>query len=347
MPFGVIDVGDGSVSDTDGTADTMRERAGESRIKLWLLLQANRLLVTAVMAALVFVLFMAGALIEPNLSNVLQNRSAIAYTFSAMVNGLVMGATIVVTINQLIISQENGPLGDQSERMSGALEFRDDVQSVVGEPPPADPSRLLRSLVASTREQADRLRDAVADTSDRRLRSEVTDFCESVIDNAEVVTERLEGAQFGTFDVLQAALDYNYGRKIFRVDQIRHEYDGSLDDTQRDALEGLRAALVLFGPTREHIKTLYFQWELVDLTRLILYTAIPGIVVAVFMMTYITPSTVPGRTIGVENLLWVDGIAFTITMVPFLLLTAYVIRIATVAKRTLAIGPHILRDSKR
>ena len=39
------------------TTNTMRERAGESRLKLWLLLKANRLHITAVLALTVFVSF--------------------------------------------------------------------------------------------------------------------------------------------------------------------------------------------------------------------------------------------------------------------------------------------------
>jgi hypothetical protein len=43
----------------------------------------------------------------------------------------------------------------------------------------------------------------------------------------------------------------------------------------------------------------------------------------------------------------VVGGAFTITLVPFLLFVSYLLRILTVAKRTLAIGPLILRESQR
>ncbi len=37
----------------------------------------------------------------------------------------------------------------------------------------------------------------------------------------------------------------------------------------------------------------------------------------------------------------------TVAVMPFLLLIAFALRIATVAKRTLAIGPFIRRDSSR
>ena len=43
------------------TADTMRGRAGESRLKLWVLLRANRLVVAGGVTVVVFVAFVAVA----------------------------------------------------------------------------------------------------------------------------------------------------------------------------------------------------------------------------------------------------------------------------------------------
>lgn len=42
----------------------------------------------------------------------------------------------------------------------------------------------------------------------------------------------------------------------------------------------------------------------------------------------------------------VVGAAFAVTLLPFLLFVSYVLRVLTLAKRTLAIGPLVLRDSK-
>jgi len=44
-------------------------------------------------------------------------------------------------------------------------------------------------------------------------------------------------------------------------------------------------------------------------------------------------------TLGLPNLLLIVAGAFTVSVLPFLLLLSYILRIATVAKRTLAIGP--------
>ena len=103
----------------------------------------------------------------------------------------------------------------------------------------------------------------------------------------------------------------------------------------------------MFGPAREHVKTLYFEWALVTLSQLIIYAAIPALAVAGIMLTVAEPGTFPGSTFGIANITYLVGAAFTVTLVPFLLFASYVSRIVTVAKRTLAIEPLILRESQR
>ncbi|ELY43899.1 hypothetical protein [Natronorubrum tibetense] len=336
------------MSDKVSTQDTMRERADESRLKLWLLLSANRTIVTVVLSVVFFALFVGvGSQLEPPLSVLLEERGVIETLFSAMIGALITGVTLVVTISQLIISEENGPLGEQHRRMSETMDFRDHVTDLVGKPSPADPSALLRNLINATDSRAEQFQASVDGVDDQELADEVEEFTESLTGNADTVREKLDGAQFGTFEVLNAALDYNYSWKIFQLERLEDDYEDALDDDHRDAIDELRTALVMFGPAREHVKTLYFQWELIDLSRLILYVAMPALLVAGSVFTFVDASTAPGTTAGVENVLWIVAVGFTITLIPFFLLTAYVLRIATAAKRTLAIGPLILRSSQR
>ncbi|SEO46396.1 hypothetical protein SAMN04487948_102539 [Halogranum amylolyticum] len=330
------------------TANTMRERADESRLKLKILLSANRLLVTGVLALVFFVVFMIlGQLYYPSLQTDLQTGDTIETLFSTMLGAIITGTTLIVTISQLVISQENGPLGDQHERMSSAMDFRSYTSELLGRPVPVDPSAFLRLIVDATQQRASALRDAVADTGDEELKHDVDEFTDSLTGNADEVRDQLDGAQFGSFDVLFAALNFNYGWKIFQVERIAYEHDETLSNEEHQLLEELKTTLSMFGPAREHIKTLYFQWALIDLSQLILYVSLPALVVTGGMLAFVGDSTFTGVTLGIENILWIVDAAFTISLLPFLLLVAYIARIATIAKRTLAIGPLILRDSQR
>ncbi|WP_266077127.1 hypothetical protein [Haladaptatus caseinilyticus] len=328
------------------TANTMRERAGESRIKLWILLGARRLVVTGVIAFIFFASFIvAGAVLYPPLKAEIAKADTIETMFSTMIGANITGTTLVVTISQLVISQENGPLGDQRQRMSDAMDFRNFVGEMLGHTTPSDPSTFLKKIIDATETRANELRDSVSEIDE--LCEELDEFIDSLTGNADTVKDQLDGATFGTFNVLFAALDFNYSWKIFHVERMRDEYSDSLDDEQHRKFERLKTSLSMFGPAREHIKTLYFQWALIDLSQLILYAAIPALFVAGAMLAFVGSGTFTGTTLGVTDILWVVSGAFTVTLVPFMLLVSYILRIATVAKRTLAIGPLILRDSQR
>ncbi|MFB6112385.1 MAG: hypothetical protein ABEJ35_07620 [Halobacteriaceae archaeon] len=330
-----------------GTADTMRDRADESRAKLWLLLQADRLVITALLSGIVFGTLLVVGAVEPDLLARLESGDTKATVFSTTLGAVVTATTLVVTISQLVVSQENGPLGDQHERMSNTMDFREYAEELYDGPPPADPSAFLQGLVDEANRRAVALQESVGETDDEALVAEIGDFTESVIGNAQAVQEQLEGAKFGSFDVLFAALNFNYSWKIFQTERIADDYAATLDGETETRLAELRTALTMFGPAREHIKTLYFQWALINLSQLIVYAAVPAILASAGMLIFFGTGPISGTTLGVSNLLLTVAGAFTISMTPFLLLLAYVSRIATVAKRTLAIGPLILRESQR
>lgn len=330
------------------TANTMRERSNESRLKFWILLKANRLLATAVLAVVFFVVFVvAVSVLPPPLVTQLENSDTIDTLFSGMIGAIITGVTLVVTIGQIVISQENGPLGEQRQRMEDSMDFRDFSEELIGSPSPADPSAFLRNLVDASQERAEAVRDGLADIESDQLKWEVDQFTESLIGNSETVRDQLDGARFGSFDVAFAALNYNYGWKIFQVERILNDHDEDLGDPENDLLNELKTALSMFGPAREHIKTLYFEWALTSLSQIIMYAAIPALAVAGVMMVIGEAGTAPGSTLGFENIAILLGAAFTVTLLPFFLLVSYLSRIVTLAKRTLAIEPLILRNSQR
>ncbi len=340
--------GDGDDDVSIGTANTMRERGNSTGLRLLTLMRLNRLVLTGALAFVVFAAFVfLVTVLDPSFVQRVRSGDLIDTMFSSMITVIVTGSTLVVSIGQLVLSQEDGPLGDQRGRMSDTLDFRQYTSELIDGPTPADPSAFLREIIHVTADRGKRLNERFQENDNERVRSEVDEFTDSLLGNADEVEEQLEGASFGTFDVLFAALNFNYSWKIFQVERIATEHDEHLGESERQLLKELKTALSMFGPAREHIKTLYFQWELIAFSQLTLYTAVPALIVAGVMLGIVEASTFPGRTLGVENIVWVVGGAFTITLVPFLLFVSYLLRILTVAKRTLAIGPLILRESQR
>ncbi|WP_232686330.1 hypothetical protein [Halobacterium zhouii] len=337
-----------SDGEDDQPSDQMRDRGAQSSWKLWFLMDANRIVVSGVFLAVVFVTMVVGATLNPTPAYaLLTNGDPTDTLFNALVGSTITGVTLVLTLSQLVLSQELGAAGDQRERMEGAMDFRRDAASAAGiDVAPTEPSAFLRGLVEGTRDKAGRLADAVPD--DDSDASDVVDtYVDDLTENADQVAAELEGAEFGEFDVVWAALNYNYSWKIYAGERIRAEYGEALSEDATEALAELLDLLELFGPAREHFKTLYFQWELSDLSRVLLYAAVPALAVAIFALVFFDPSNFPGHTLGVNHAVVVVSAATTVAVVPFVLLLAYILRIVTVTKRTLSIGPFILRKTSR
>jgi len=338
-----------SETDVDSPEDTMRERAAGSRVKLWLLLDANRRVVTGALVVVVFATLVAFGTFGPvALRDAMSSSDPVETAFQGFLTAIITGVTLVVTLNQLVLSQELGGVADQRERMSGAMSFRRDVEDAVEAPvAPPEPAQFLRALLDSTTASAEDLAAAADESDDEQFVERAEKLADGVAGNANAVADRLDDAQFGTFDVLSAALDFNYSWKVYEARRLRESHD-SLSPAAEEALDALVDALTFFGPAREHVKTLYFRWELVDLSRAILYAAVPALLVSVGMILYGNdPAIATGATLGVDNLVWLTSGAVAVAVVPFAVLLAYVLRIATVAKRTLAIGPFVLRDTDR
>ncbi|EFW94131.1 hypothetical protein ZOD2009_03270 [Haladaptatus paucihalophilus DX253] len=341
------------MSESDGSAqpgDTMRERVDESRLKLWILMEANRWLVAAVILLAVFAALVVLGVLDPSplQQYIGPSDDAVDTVFQGFVGAIITGVTLVVTLNQLVLSQELGPVGDQQSRMEGAMQFRREVEDALDVPTaPPEPASFMQALLEETKSRANALADAVDESRDEDLKDEIGSYVDGLTGNADEVSDTLEDTQFGTFDVLSAILNFNYSWKIFLARKIRNEHADALTDEVDEAFDDIIESLTFFGPSREHFKTLYFQWELVNLSRAMLYTAVPALVVTISMIIYFDAKAIPGSTFGISNDVLTVSLASTIAIVPFIILLSYILRIATVAKRTLSIGPFILRETKR
>lgn len=333
--------------DWSSSAERLRGRSGENWLVHWLFLDANRWLVAGMLSLGSFLSLVALGAFAPSLRAAMERTAPVETTFQALIAALITGVTLVLAINQLVLSQELGRLGDQSTWMDEAMEFRRDVEMLFETTGPPDPARFLQALVRTSSDRAETLRNAVGDTDDAELRDRTDQLVDNIVRNSAEIDSQLETARFGEFGVLRAGLNYNYSWKIYAVRRLRHEHEADLEDDDHEAFEELIDVLTLFGPALEHFKSLYFQWELVNLTRAILYTAIPALVVSIATVLYLSPNVLPGAALGVDSMVWLVSASATFALVPFFVLASYVVRIATISKRTGSLGPFILRDSER
>lgn len=342
------------MSERSDTDETREEPFNSPSLGSQLLMLANRWILTGVILLASFLTLVLLSLLELTpLRAVATEQDTIETLFAAFIGAIITGTAIVVTINQLVLSQELGAVGDQYDRMREAMTFRRDVEEIVdsGVSSPS-PAGFLSNILEGIETNANTLQETVVDESsnnlsaeelDEDLSAELSRYAESVAINARTVNSQLEETQFGTFEVLWNVLQFDYSRNIHRGRQLREEYQDTLSDETDEALAALVESLTVFAPAREHFKTLYFQWELINLSRALLYVAIPALIVMAGFIMFVDATTLPGEALGVDNLVWLTAGGFTVGITPFVIFMVYVLRIATVAKQTLAMGPFVLR----
>lgn len=333
-----------SIKGTPG--NKLHKRLNHNRLKLWFFMGGNRLLVAGLLVVAVFIMLFAAGSLSPAVENYIRSSDSVDTLFQALLTAIISGVTIVVSLNQLVLSQELGAVKDQRERMEGALQFRKDVADII--PPPVSPSRpsqFIRILIKVAAERAKALQDLTNSSVEENLKQEISNFTSSLIKNSKQVAEELDAAQFGEFDVISSALNFNYSWKIFTARRIKKEFSDSLSQREKSELEKLIEVLNLFGPTREHFKTLYFQSDLIDLSRRILLAALPALLVSCYMIIFFNAKTYNINIFNSSTLVFFTALNTTISLLPFLILISYVFRIATITKHTLSIGPFILRET--
>lgn len=327
-----------------GLRSTVGDR--ESILK-WFLLDASRRTVTLLLTVACFAVLTAFGTLDLPLVEVFSDADTIETLFQTLIGVLITGMTLVVSINQLVLSQEFGSLGRQSERMDRSMTFRKESEREFQWTGPPEPDRFLETLVNTSVDRAEALREAVDGNPDRMLRERVDQLVDRIADSADGITDELADAQFGEFTIMRAAIAYNYSWKIYVIRRVYWEHQDSLDDDEREAFDDLVDILELFGPAEEFFKAHYLQWELVNLSRRILFTGIPALIASIVASIYLKPELISGSLFGVPVLVWLVNVGVTFALVPFFVFSAYVFRTATIAKQSGAIGPFVLHESER
>lgn len=170
----------------------------------------------------------------------------------------------------------------------------------------------------------------------------MNEYVDNLEGNADTAHGELDSAEFGSFAVISPALDFNYAEKMHDIRRLGEQYEDDLSREERGAFRDMLEAVTMFGPVREYVKVLYLQWAFVKLSRAILYTSIPALIVSGGIVVFVDVTSFSGTFLGINTMLWIVSAGFTISLTPFLVFIAYVLRLATLAKQTLTVGPLVL-----
>lgn len=115
-----------------GTAGSRRERASE-----WLLLDGRRENVSIALAALFFAFFSTLTVVGPV---PLLDVQSLFYVYSGLIAGNITIVTVVVSINQLLLSRELQTPGELREQIDEVIEYRSEVEDATARSRPSNRS---------------------------------------------------------------------------------------------------------------------------------------------------------------------------------------------------------------
>jgi hypothetical protein len=301
----------------------------------------SRLTIAGLILAVFFVgMTVLGAWQPTGTGAILTADDSVDTLYQALLTATITGVTLVLTISQLVLSQELGAIGDQRERLDGAMKFQQDFEDLSGlDVTPAEPASFFEAMLEQIADRVDHILEATD------LEDECVDVLTQIRKRARTLVKDLKDAEFGRFQVVRLALEFDYSKMIAEARAILNRRDDSVTEPGRAATEELNELLQMFGVAREHFKTLFFQWELTELSRRIMVSAVPAILASAAMLTYFQPGDFVGSTLGLNHASLLVTATTTISLAPFALLVAYMARIMTVTQETLSVGPFLLRTT--
>ncbi|WP_255682122.1 hypothetical protein [Natrinema sp. SYSU A 869] len=122
---------------------------GDESIVKWFVLDASRLTVTGLLTIASFVLLTVFGALDLPLKSILSETDTFETLFQTLTGVLITGMTLVVSVNQLALSQEFSSLGRQRERMDRSMSFRKESEREFQWTGPPEPDRFLETRTTS------------------------------------------------------------------------------------------------------------------------------------------------------------------------------------------------------
>lgn len=311
-----------------------RDRRGNRLIE-WVLLTGNRLAVAGILLGLILV----GMLILEGLGvTVVHGPTALFYLFGGFIGGNLTLITIVLSINQLVLSRQFQAPGDLRSQLQDMTEYRQEVADLSNHPVmPVFPPEFLHQLLQSTQQRIRELEDSVSGSSNEQVHDEVRMLTTRLSEDIDQVTALLKSSGESPFHALSAMLNTYFGLHVQKARRIQAVHRADLAGPGQEALDSLIHHLRLLDIAREYFKTLFTQKELAYLSRILLYVGIPTELVATIVILWSAGGgNVPGpSTISPV----VIPLTVTISFAPLAVLFSFVVRIAVIAERTVSILP--------
>ena len=270
-----------------------------------------------------------------------QELTPLFYLSSAIIGGNFTLLTIVISINQLVISQQLNEPGEVRDQIQNTLSYRGDATDLLEDidetVAPVTPSGFLRVVLEGARHSIHQLPKHDSTVSDEETIAELTDVLEPLESHIGRTAALLEQQDSDLFDALLVTLNTNYSEEVKMIWRLQAEQDESLPEEFSDSLEELIVRLEQIDVARHYLKSIYIQEELSRLSRRLLYVGAPVILLGILIMQLFIASDQPVLTEA--QLSYLTPVFSGVSAAPLAVLISYVLRLSIVSERTAAIIP--------
>ena len=308
-----------------------------ARLTRWILLTGDRSLIAAAITGVIFVVFLVSGL-GGYISLSVPARAV--WFLNGTINGLLTLIPIAVGLNQIVLSQELDSLDDLYDRTEGTFALRKriaDTTNVSVSSPQV--SEFFYDLSAAINDRVGELEAACEDSTDDQLNEDIGDYTGTLAEQTDEISSSLEDLGFELIDTLVILLDYHNSWQLHTTRELKAAHDDELSETATEKLDELEDLFLALDATRDYLKTLWIQQELAELSRMMLYTGLPAVIVAA--LGIFVASEIPGLTIARPTIAVLLSATIAVSLLPLSVLLAYVVRVALIAQRTAAFGPFI------
>lgn len=319
------------------------KRSRRDRATRWLLLSGDRLAVSALILAGVFAAFVLASA----LGLVAATKPAkLMWLLNGIVNGLLTLVPIAVGVNQIVLSHELDSIQSLYDRRNDLLSFRRKVENRT-ETTVSSPraSAFFGDLLAGLTDAARTFRDECDPPDGSELATEVDEYATTLVDRTDRTRDALAGVEFDMRRAFFVFMEFDDSELFYLTRRLRNVHADALSDEAKETLDETEELFLELDAARQYFKTLVVERELATLSRLLIYSGVSAVVIAgVAILSF---RDLPGVTLPRWSILLAMSASVTASLAPLAVLSAYVLRVATIARRTASFGPFIPSTGRR
>lgn len=297
----------------------------------WIILTGDRLLVSILQLVL-----LAGTFAAVMLSGLvpLQEMTPILFLLFALIAANFTLISIVTSLSQFVLGQQVKSPNEIRTEMHEMISYREDIGKMISQPVmPVKSDAFFLFLFLNVRNDLESLEHLSSRARTKCANDELEDLIIGFQAHTDHVVDLLEHPASGLKHALFASMNTNYENHAHRAWYLQTEHSDEFTDQVTNTLDQMTDTIEHIVVATRMFQATFIESEVSELSRFLLYVGLPvQVSTVVVMLLYTAPASKPLVSSTALNVL-VPAI-LTAGFTPFLLLSSYIIRLTTAARRT-------------